>query len=259
MAPQTKHKGIFSILDKKILKNRLKYYFLKVVPRGVEVSLELTNNLKYRLRGRSADKTVFKEIWLNKLYDQYGVKIEKGDTVVDIGAHVGIFSTYAAEQSQTGKIFSFEPFVENYKRLQFHKKVNNKDQIVPFNYGISGDAGTKVLYINSKNSGGNSLFKGENKKEKVEIETLTLNEFCVNQKIKTIDFLKVDCEGAEYDIFNQDHSFLKGVKKIIMESHPFEGNSVFDILKTLKSYGFKIHNENEIISDKELNMVYASK
>ena len=215
--------------------------------------------MKYKLRGRSSDKTVFKEIWLNHLYNQFGVKVESGDTVVDVGAHVGIFATYAAEHSKTGKVYSFEPFIENYKRLQFHKKVNNKDQIVPFNYGISGDAGTKVLYINSKNSGGNSLFKGESKKEKVKIETLTLKEFCVNQNIKTIDFLKIDCEGAEYNIFNQDHSFLKGVKKIIMESHPIEGNSVFDILETLKSYGFKIHNENEIISDKELNMVYASK
>lgn len=252
-------KSIFRVLDKKILKKRLNYYFLKIAPKGLEISIELKNNLKYKLRGRSSDKTVFKEIWLNHLYNQFGVKVESGDTVVDVGAHVGIFATYAAEHSKTGKVYSFEPFIENYKRLQFHKKVNNKDQIVPFNYGISGDAGTKVLYINSKNSGGNSLFKGESKKEKVKIETLTLKEFCVNQNIKTIDFLKIDCEGAEYNIFNQDHSFLKGVKKIIMESHPIEGNSVFDILETLKSYGFKIHNENEIISDKELNMVYASK
>ena len=166
MAPQTKHKGIFSILDKKILKNRLKYYFLKVVPRGVEVSLELTNNLKYRLRGRSADKTVFKEIWLNKLYDQYGVKIEKGDTVVDIGAHVGIFSTYAAEQSQTGKIFSFEPFVENYKRLQFHKKVNNKDQIVPFNYGISEMQAQKFCISIPKTQAEIRCLKAKTKKKK---------------------------------------------------------------------------------------------
>ena len=252
-------KSIFRVLDKKILKKRLNYYFLKIAPKGLEISIELKNNLKYKLRGRSSDKTVFKEIWLNHLYNQFGVKVESGDTVVDVGAHVGIFATYAAEHSKTGKVYSFEPFIENYKRLQFHKKVNNKDQIVPFNYGISGDAGTKFLYINSKNSGGNSLFKGESKKEKVKIETLTLKEFCVNQNIKTIDFLKIDCEGAEYNIFNQDHSFLKGVKKIIMESHPIEGNSVFDILETLKSYGFKIHNENEIISDKELNMVYASK
>ena len=60
-------KSIFRVLDKKILKKRLNYYFLKIAPKGLEISIELKNNLKYKLRGRSSDKTVFKEIWLNHL------------------------------------------------------------------------------------------------------------------------------------------------------------------------------------------------
>lgn len=253
------NKELFKILDKQILKNKYKYYLLKLAPKGYEVSIQLTNNLKYKLRGRSTDKTILKEVWLINLYNQFGVKVEEGDTVVDIGAHVGIFSTYASELSKTGKVYSFEPFIDNYNRLKLHKSLNNKSNIITTNCGIDGDTGKKVLYVHSKNSGANSLLKGKDIKKEIEIETIKLSDFCEKEKIDKIDFLKVDCEGAEYGIFEKDESFLKIVDKIIMETHPFEGKSVFTILDTLKKYGFKIHNEDEVISDKELNMVYASK
>ena len=249
----------FSWIDKSILKATWRYYALKIAPRGLQVRIELTNNLTYILRGRQADKTVFKEIWLTSLYDQYGVKVEKGDTVVDIGAHVGIFSTYAAELSKTGTIFSFEPFKENFERLNFHKTLNHKANMVTFNLGIAGDSGKKVFHINEKNSGGNSLFKGKNKTKKIEINTIRLSDFCTQENIKRIDFLKIDCEGAEYDILEQAPSFLNFTQKIIMETHPYQGKSVFRLIEILKSNGFRIHNESEIVSDQTLNMVYASK
>ena len=108
-------------IHKEIFKNKLKYYLLKIAPKGFVVSIELKNNIKYKLRGRFADKTVLKEVWLNNIYNQFGVKVEDGDLVIDIGAHIGIFSTYAAEKNKSGKIFSFEPFHDNFKILKFHK------------------------------------------------------------------------------------------------------------------------------------------
>ena len=71
--------------------------------------------------------------------------------------------------------------------------------------------------------------------------------------------MKIDSEGAEFEIFQKDHSFLNIVKKIIMECHPVKGESVFSILGILKKYNFTIHNENEILSNNKLNMIYASK
>ena len=88
----------------------------KIAPKGFVVSIELKNNIKYKLRGRFADKTVLKEVY-KKRYDQFGVKVEDGDLVIDIGAHIG-FGTYAAEKNKSG---TFEPFHDNLKRLKFHK------------------------------------------------------------------------------------------------------------------------------------------
>ena len=40
-------------------------------------------------------KSVYKEIWFDHEYSQYGVEVEKGDIVVDCGANVGFFTLYA--------------------------------------------------------------------------------------------------------------------------------------------------------------------
>jgi FkbM family methyltransferase len=246
-------------LNKEIFKNKLKYYLLKIAPKGFVISIELKNNIKYKLRGRFADKTVLKEVWLKNIYNQFGVKVEDGDLVIDIGAHIGIFSTYAAEKNKSGKIFSFEPFKDNFNRLKFHKNLNNKSNIKELNLGVAGENGKKSFYVNSKNSGGHSLIKNIDRKKEVEIETIRLSDFCKKEKIKKIDFLKIDSEGAEFEIFQKDHSFLNIVKKIIIECHPVKGESVFSILSILKKYNFTIHNENEILSNNKLNMIYASK
>ena len=191
-------------LNKDIFKNKFKYYLLKIAPKGFIVSIELKNNIKYKLRGRVADKTVLKEVWLKNMYNQFGVKVEDGDLVIDIGAHVGIFSTYAAENNKSGKIFSFEPFQDNFNRLKFHRDLNKKSNIKTLNYGIAGENGKKFFYVNSKNSGGNSFIKNVERKKEVKIEAIKLSDFCKKEKIQKIDFLKIDCEGAEFEKFQND-------------------------------------------------------
>jgi|TARA_B110000238_G_scaffold14253_1_gene13866 precorrin-6B methylase 2 len=69
---------------------------------------------------------VFKEVWLKNIYEKNKIVVEEGDLVIDIGAHIGIFSTYAAELNKTGKIYAFEPFKDNFKRLEMHKEINCK-------------------------------------------------------------------------------------------------------------------------------------
>ena len=59
--------------------------------------------------------------WLKNVYDQFGVKVEDGDLVIDIGAYIYIFSTYAAEKNKSGKIFFWNLFHDNFKRLKLEK------------------------------------------------------------------------------------------------------------------------------------------
>ena len=55
---------------------------------------------------------------------------------MDIGAHVGIFSVYAAYRSETGKVYAFEPFIENYTRLVAHRDLNHRNNLIPFSSNL---------------------------------------------------------------------------------------------------------------------------
>ena len=79
------------------------------------------------------DRSVLKEVWLREIYNKHGITVDKGDTVIDIGGHIGLFSVYAAKRSQTGKVFAFEPFSENFARLQQHKQINQCDNLEVIN------------------------------------------------------------------------------------------------------------------------------
>ncbi len=101
------------------------YQFSKLSPKNKIVTLKFKNGLKFRVRARTMDRTVVKEVFMEEIYDKHRIKVEKGDTVLDIGAHIGVFGVYAAAISKTGIVYSFEPFIDNFKMLEAHKEINN--------------------------------------------------------------------------------------------------------------------------------------
>lgn len=244
---------------KGILKGKFAYHLSKIAPMNFNIPIKLVNGLKYIVRARTMDRSVIKEVWIKNIYNQYGVKVNKGDTVVDIGAHIGVFSIYAAELSETGKVYAFEPYLDNYRRLENHKLINNKNNLFIYNKGISDREGKQTLYLSpDNNTGGHSLHLKNHSNKKTEIQTITLSGFCDREKIYKIDFLKIDCEGAEFEILKTDETILQKVNKIVMECHPYENNTVDDIIRLLERNGFKVIRESND-SPSGIEMLYAMK
>ncbi|MGK0389741.1 MAG: FkbM family methyltransferase [Maribacter sp.] len=242
-----------------MLKGKFAYHLSKIAPRNARIKLSLKNGLQFIVRARTMDRAVVKEVWLSNIYDRFGISVEKGDTVIDIGAHIGVFSIYAAEKSQTGKVYAFEPFSDNFKVLEQHKTLNKKNNLFVFNQGVDSKSGTQTLFLSpDNNTGGHSLHLKNNSDKKVEITTITLSNFCHNEQISTIDFLKLDCEGAEFEIIKSSEHILKNVRKIIMECHPYQDNNVDDMADILKRNHFKV---NRISNDSPdgIEMIYAVK
>lgn len=245
---------------KKILKGRFSYFLSKVAPKNTKIKIGLKNGIEFIVRAKTMDKSILKEVWITKIYDKYGIKVEKGDTVIDIGAQIGFFSIYAAELSKTGKVYAFEPFIENFQMLEKHKLINKKENLFVYNVGVSDKEGRQTLYLSpDNNTGGHSLhLKTDDNNKKIEIQTIRLNDFCEKENISTIDFLKLDCEGAEFDILKSNEGILANVDKIIMECHPYENNTVDDMVKLLERNGFSILSDvNSYITG--VTMLYARK
>ena len=86
--------------------------------------VEFKNGIKCIIRNKS-DSLVFLENFFLDSYDrEEGFTIKENDTVVDIGAHIGYFTIYAAKKANHGRVLSFEPSQESFSVLE--KKSKNQ-------------------------------------------------------------------------------------------------------------------------------------
>lgn len=213
---------------------------------------KLRDGSKYLLRAGSNDRNIFNEIMVHKLYNPAGFEIKNGDVVVDIGAHIGIFSIFASKNAI--KVYSFEPFPENFHLLCENIRANQKKNIMTMNKAVSLVSGKRNLFVDIENRGGHSFYSNVGrKKSHILVETISLEDFFTQQQITKVDFLKMDCEGEEYEIlFNCPSDLLSKIKKISMEYHYIGYVYNFATLELfLKKNGFKVK------ALKRISMLYA--
>lgn len=159
----------------------------------------------------------FREVIKEDCYQRY-FKVEEGDTVVDIGASVGIFP-YKLAESKPKAIYCIEPDHNSGLAL----KENTKDSSFPvhlFTGAISKyDKRIKLsTLINPETTDFPNPLVNENLPE---VQGITFRSFCDLYGITKIDFLKTDCEGGEYVIFNETNLdwITSNVKKVAGEWH----------------------------------------
>lgn len=230
----------------------LKDYFGKT--KNKYILYKLRNGLKYKLRGGSTDRFIINEVWLHKSYNPKGFEIRPNDIVVDIGAHAGIFTILASYFAKQGQVYAFEPFKENYNLVLENINLNKAKNVKVFNKAVSDSSGKLKFYVStSKNKGQNSIHKlGESQKE-ISVDKISFKDFL--RTIPKIDFLKIDCEGAEYGIlFSLSRKELQKIKKISMEFHNYGKDTGEDLARFLHKNNFKIR----LIKDgKMFGRIYA--
>ena len=126
--------------------------------------------------------------------------------------------------------------------LENNIKLNNNQNIVPINKAVSNKTGRIDFFINDgENLGGHSTIPSE-KGNKVIVESISLEDFVKKYKIKKIDFLKMDCEGGEYDIlFKCPDNILKMIEKMSIEYHDIDNNNNgISLKKFLEKKGFNV-------------------
>lgn len=142
---------------------------------------------------------VTEEVLVNKTYEQF-FKVEENDIVVDLGASVGDF-IWSVKDSKFKHCWVVEPL-----DCYFDSMLNNL-MGMPVSFVKAAVSSEKCMDL---------AFNGEEYSPRV----ITFREFLSENNIKHIDFLKVDCEGGEYDVFSSEHlPFLKTINKIVVEFH----------------------------------------
>jgi FkbM family methyltransferase len=154
-------------------------------------------------------------------YRLQDLTFKDGDVVIDVGAHVGIVSCYLAKKWPRIKIAAFEPIPANHKRLIRNLEVNGCTNVLPFAFRCAVTADGRDLTISGDphtNTGHYSAFAEEGS-HSVLTASRTLASFLHQNGIERIALLKLDCEGAEYEILYGMGGLLKQVDRLVMEVH----------------------------------------
>lgn len=176
------------------------------------------NGLQLNYALNANELLVLKEIFVERAYADYFPFYEQA-TVVDVGAHVGYFSLFAAKNlAADSTIIAVEPSSKNFSVLTQNVATNQFSNIKLVHAAVSNKVGTQLLYLSKSEN--NSLFSDTATAASETVSTLTLDGLLQQQQLQTIDFLKLDCEGAEYDILYQTKpEILQKIKAISLEFH----------------------------------------
>ena len=194
------------------------------------------------------DSTTIAVVFIKKDYDRILTIGNNGNTIVDIGANIGAFSIYAAQELENSTVYAYEPVPANFGLLRENIEANNLGQRVKcFGKAVGGQNEKRKLYL--KTSPQHSLYSRCSTLDSegyIDVECITLEQAFDQNGIETCDLLKVDAEGAEYEIFyNAAASHLAKVRNCILEYHnmPHENNCNARAIKNyMISRGFSVAN-----------------
>lgn len=183
---------------------------------------------------------IYKEIFIDKCYD-FPILTVKNPIIIDIGGNTGLFSLRMKQLYPEASIYAFEPFAPNFKQFSDTINVSELKNVMAFPYGVGGTTRKEKLYINKKNIGGNSILESRNNsKAFTEIDLVSIKEIFEKLKITKIHLLKMDCEGAEYEIIKDIDLLLSAsIEKIVFEPTPMEYN-FNELTEHLNNVGFNM-------------------
>ena len=197
----------------------------------------------------------FKESVFDEQYFKFlpkKIKEIKNPIVLDIGANLGFFTAFAYFKLNHPHIYSFEPMKRNFLRLEDNLKSIQKQNITLINKAINDKPGELVLKFNDslEFTTSASLFYNLLGRDEETVKATTLEEEFAEHKLHKIDVLKLDCEGAEYNIFyNTPVSFFDKVNSIAMETHlgKADNENNASLAKYIKGLGFEVKTKKEFI------------
>jgi len=218
------------------------YEIARILFGSRRVVIRLRNGYRFKVRSLM-DVWIIKETCLDRVYGE----IPESDvpwTVVDIGAGIGDFATLVARKLPKASVFAFEPLQDSFELLKDNIAQNRADNVRPSRLAVGGSSGfmhlfseREVVQATTVRRTGSVVSEGG-----IQVQGTSLDELFQENKISRCDLLKLDCEGAEFDILlNASPATLHRVDRIRLEYHngytPFSHQ---DLARHLGSHGFEV-------------------
>ncbi|MEV0321967.1 amino acid adenylation domain-containing protein [Streptomyces sp. NPDC050658] len=257
---------------------------------------ELPNGLTVFQQNKSETDFLYDEIFTHLEYLRNGITIEDGDTIVDVGANIGLFTLFAGSRCPDTRIYAFEPIPPVFDSLRrnvalhgINAKVYDcglaaraKEETFTFyrhNTVISSSVTTAEQahdlvrsYLRNQESlaeGGPEAAAADELVDEVVDARLdseefvcrlrTLSEIVAEESIDRIDLLKIDVENAEYEVLKGIHARdWPKIRQLVVELHDVDGqlDKVVTLLEAL-GYDLVCEQDNRLLRNTTLYNIYA--
>ena len=203
---------------------------------GRDVLLELRDGTRYFVRGGTTDLAAVNEaVILNPYLKCPQIRLAENATVIDVGANIGDFTMRVARRCPRGRILAVEPVATNVQMIDRQISLNRVSNVQTVTAAIGAAPVNATMCVaglgtRTTASGG----EGE------PVAMMTLEQLMAGYAIETVDLLKLDCEGAEWDILPAAERVLPRIRQISMEFHCERGWTPAKLADWLRQRGFEV-------------------
>ena len=191
-------------------------------------------------------ESFFEEVYFKNLPSQ--LEDTYNPNVLDIGANVGYFSLCTILKLNKPHIYAYEPIKGNYQLLQQNIDRAPYDGLRLYNMAVSNLPGDITLRFSEDDiTTSASLLSNATGTHEEVVKCTTLEDIMRENKLRKIDLLKMDCEGAEYNIlYNTTPELYAKINCIALETHAGSGEKENHdaLLAFLKSAGYQTKTSN---------------
>ncbi|MCA9361418.1 FkbM family methyltransferase [Candidatus Kaiserbacteria bacterium] len=168
--------------------------------------------------------------------------IEEGHTVFDVGANIGMYTTVAARLSKSGIVYAFEATPQTFSYLLDNVRLNDVKNVYPVYAAVCNEHGLVSFFEHKNSHEQNYISKGDG--GTMHVPALKLSNFMDSVGVKSIDFLKIDVEGAELSVLKSLGDYINSVRVVYFEytnrnSSRF-GYDLEEIIQFFQNAGFEI-------------------
>lgn len=201
---------------------------------GRKLLIENEQGFKFWIRANTEDSAIASTEFERDVLEVF--KPSHDDVVLDVGANIGKYVIHTANLVGTkGKVVALEPFDDTFNILCENIKENGFKEIVkPIRIAASNKKGNARMYFLKNWWGLNSIVEtpGENY---VDVNTDTIDSILTDLKIKEVNWMKIDVEGAEYDVLSGSINTLKKNNvNLIIEVRSMNKEKVIKLLESLR-------------------------
>jgi FkbM family methyltransferase len=182
---------------------------------------------------------IYDEIFNKQIYN-FKCK-SKAPVIIDAGANIGLSVIYFKMLYPEAKITAFEPDDEVFETLKNNVASFGFSDVNLIKKGLWSEE--TELTFNSEGADAGRISNETNTTKVTKIATAKLSNYLKNNKI---DLLKIDIEGAEFEVLKECKDYLGNVEKLFVEYHSFIGKKqeLSEIIAFITMAGLRIININ---------------